>query len=127
MAKKPANTALVSKATVSKRVKALLQAAAKAPSTSILAILHDWKKRKAGEAIADKPEIKKDDSGNHYVAIDVISIDTVPIQELQNVVADIVNKEGLPQSMVKAGSRIKVEITERDPCTDAECWQLYRQ
>jgi hypothetical protein len=127
MAKKPTHTALVSKATVSKRVKALLQAAEKAPSKSILAILHDWKRRKAGEAVADKPEIKKDDSGNHYVAIDVISVDTVPIQELKNVVADIVNKEGLPQSMVKTGSRIQVTITERGPCTDAECWQLYRR
>lgn len=127
MAKKPTNSPLVSKVTVSKRVKALLQTAAKAPSNSVLAILHDWKKRKAGEAVADKPEIKKDGSGNHYVAIAVISLDTVPIQELSNVVADIVNKEGLPQSMIKAGSRIKVELTERRPCTDAECWQLYRQ
>lgn len=125
MAKIPANKPLISKVTVSKRVKALLQTAEKAPSKSILAVLHEWKRRKAGEPLA-KLEIKQHDSGDHYVAIEVISVDTFPIQDLSNVVADIVNKEGLPKSMVKAGSRIKVEVTERGPGTDAECWHFYR-
>ena len=124
MAKKTTETKVVSKALVNKRLVVLLQDAGKAPSDSALAILHPWGRRKTGEPVSETL-VRADDSGNHYIEIEVISIDSAPIEELSKLVTDIVNKEGLPKWMLQAGRRIEVEISESGPCTDSECWQLY--
>ena len=124
MAEKTTETKVVSKALVNKRLVVLLQGADKAPSDSALAILHPWGRRKTGEPVSE-PLVRTDDSGNHYIEIEVISIDSAPIEELSKLATDIVNKEGLPKWMVQAGRRIEVKITESGPGTDSECWQLY--
>jgi hypothetical protein len=114
----------ISKATVAKRIKALLEAAEKASSKSSLAVLRNWKRIKSGDPLA-KTEIRQDDSGNHYVSITVISHEPASLDELTKAVTDAINNEGLPQWMVRSGGRIRVEIEERGPGTDAECWHFY--
>lgn len=124
MAKETTETKVVSKALVNKRLVVLLQDADKALSDSALAILHPWGRRKTGDP-ASETRVRTDDSGNHYIEIKVISIDSAPIEELLKLVTAIVNKEGLPKWMVQTGRSIEVKITESGPCTDSECWQLY--
>ena len=120
-----AKTTLVSKATSTKRLNVLMKVADSAPADSALAILHPWDRRKTGDAVVSGARVCKDDAGNHYIAFDVVCIDDAPIEELTKLATDIVNQEGLPKWMVQAGRRIEVQITERGPGKDSECWQLY--
>lgn len=118
-------TMFVSKVAVIKRLNALMKAADQAAADSALAILHDWSRRKAGEAVTRHVRVEKDESGNHFISIVVLSLDSAPIEELTRVATDIVNQEGLPKWMVQAGRRIEVRCTETPPGTDSECWQLH--